>query len=265
MKKKDKYTFTDIFTSYECSEIIKIHYICELSEKLFSVMSKKIEENAGGFQSVENALSRTEHYIEENQKSLTIILIAIIVIVGGYLGYKKFYLEPANRDALASMYMAESYFEQDSFRLALEGDGEEYGFLDIIDEFGVTKAANLAHYYAGICYMRTGNHEEAIEYLEQFDADDIMIATVALGAIGDCYLELDDKEKAAAIYMKAGARKKNSFTSPIYLKKAGLVLQDLGQYDKALKAFNTIKKEYPNTDEGKVIDKYITALEIKMK
>jgi len=228
-------------------------------------MSKKIEENPTGFQSVENALSRTEQYIEENQKSLTIIIIAIVVVVGGYLGYKKFYLEPSNREAQASMYVAENYFEQDSFLLALEGDGEEYGFLDIIDEFGITKTANLAHYYAGICYLRTGSFEDAIEYLEQFDAEDIMIASLALGAIGDCYMELGDKEEAAAFYLKAGARKKNSFTSPIFLKKAGMVLEDLQQYDKALKAFNTIKKDYPDTDEGKVIDKYITALEIKMK
>jgi TolA-binding protein len=228
-------------------------------------MSKKIEENPTGFQSVENALSRTEQYIEENQKSLTIIILAIVVVVGGYLGYKKFYLEPANLDAQESMYMAESYFEQDSFQLALEGDGANYGFLDVIDEYSVTKAANLAHYYAGICFMRTGNFEEAIEHLEKFDSEDIMIASLALGAIGDCNLELGNKEEAASYYLKAGARKKNSFTSPIFLKKAGLVLEDLQQYEKALKAFNTIKKDYPDTDEGKIVDKYITAIEIKMK
>jgi len=228
-------------------------------------MSKKIEENPTGFQSVENALSRTEQYIEENQKSLSIILIAIIVVVGGYLGYKKFYLEPANQDAQSSMFVAEKYFELDSFQLALDGDGANYGFLDIIDEFSVTKAANLAHYYAGICYMRTGNFEDAIDHLEKFDGEDIMIASVALGAIGDCNMELGNKEDAASYYLKAGSRKKNSFTSPIFLKKAGLVLEDLQQFDKALKAFNTIKKEYPDTDEGKVIDKYITAVQIKMQ
>jgi TolA-binding protein len=227
-------------------------------------MSKKIEENPTGFQSVENALSRTEQYIEENQKSLTIIILAIVVVVGGYLGYKKFYVEPANRDAQASMFVAENYFEQDSFKLALEGDGANYGFIDVIDEYSVTKAANLAHYYAGICYMRTGSFEEAIDHLEKFDAEDILIATVALGAIGDCYLELDNKEKAASFYLKAGSRKKNSFTSPIYLKKAGMVLEDLKEYDKALKAYRIIKKDFPDTEEGKVIDKYITALEIKM-
>jgi TolA-binding protein len=228
-------------------------------------MSKKKEENPAGFQSVENALSRTEQYIEENQKSLSIIIFAILVVVGGYLGYKKFYLEPTNREAHGAMYVAEKYFEQDSFNLALEGDGANYGFLDIIDEYGVTKSANLAHYYAGICYLRTGRFEDAIEHLEKFDAEDIMVASVALGAIGDCYVEMDENEKAASYYMKAGLRKKNSFTSPIYLKKAGMVFEDLQQYDKALKAYQTIEKNYPETDEGKQIEKYITALKIKMQ
>jgi TolA-binding protein len=227
-------------------------------------MSQKNEENPTGFQSVENALSRTEQYIEENQKSLSIIILAIIVVVGGYLGYKKFYLEPNNREAQAAMYVAEQYFEQDSFKLALEGDGANYGFLDITDEYSVTKTANLAHYYAGICYLRTGQYEDAIEHLEKFDAEDIMVASVALGAIGDCYMELNDKEEAASFYLKAGNRKKNSFTSPLYLKKAGLVFEDLQQYDKALKAYQTIDKKYPDTEEGRQIKKYITAVKIKM-
>jgi tetratricopeptide (TPR) repeat protein len=228
-------------------------------------MNKKIEENPSGFQSVENALSRTEQYIEENQKSLTIIILAIVIVVGGYLGYKKFYLEPANRDALASMYIAEQYFEQDSFKLALHGDGTNYGFLDVIDEYGVTKTANLAHYYAGICCMKLGQFEDAVEHLEKFDAEDIMIASMAYGAIGDSYMQLGNKEKAASFYMKAGTRKKNSFVSPIYLKKAGLVLEDLKEYDKALKAYSLIEKNYPETEEGKQIEKYITALKVKMQ
>lgn len=227
-------------------------------------MNKKKEEDSKGLQGVENALSRTEQYIEENQKSLTIIVIAIIVVVGGYLGYKKFYLEPANREAFASMYVAETYFEQDSFQLALNGDGANYGLLDVIDEYSITNAANLAHYYSGICYLRMGQYQDAIDHLEKFDAEDIMVATIAMGAMGDCYLELNDKEEAAALYMKAGLRKKNSFTSPIYLKKAGMVYEDIQQYDKALKAYQTIEKSYPDTEVGKQIKRYIAALKIKM-
>ncbi len=228
-------------------------------------MSKKTEENATGFQSVENALSRTEQYIEENQKSLTIIILAIIVVVGGYLGYKKFYLEPNNKEAQSSMYVAEQYFEKDSFKLALNGDGANYGFLDIIDEYGFTKSANLAHYYAGISQKSLGQYEEAIKNLEKFDGDDIMVTSIALGAIGDCYLELKDNEKAASFYMKAGQRKKNVFTSPIFLKKAAFVYEEMKNYDKALKVYETIKKNYPESQEGKIVDKYIAALKIKMQ
>jgi tetratricopeptide (TPR) repeat protein len=227
-------------------------------------MSKKIEENPAGFQTVENALSRTEQYIEENQKSLTIIVLAIIIVVGGYLGYKKFYLEPSNTEAFSAMYVAEKYFEQDSFQLALNGDGANYGFLDIIDEYSITKAANLAHYYAGICYAKTGQYQDAIDHLEKFDAEDIMLSTIALGAIGDCYAQLGDNEKAASFYMKAGERKMNSFTSPVFLKKAGIMYENLQHYDKALSAYQKIKKDYPDSEEGKQIEKYITALEIKM-
>lgn len=228
-------------------------------------MSKKNEKAGTGFESVENALSRTEQYIEENQKSLTIIVIAIIVVVGGYLGYKKFYLEPKNIEAQSSMYIAEQYFDKDSFKLALNGDGQNYGFLEVIDEYGVTSTANLAHYYAGVCYLKLGQFEDAIEQLKKFDAEDILVATEALGNIGDCYSELGDYEKAGAFYMKAASRKKNNFITPIYLFKAGQVFEFEKQYEKALKAYQLLEKNYPESDEGKDIHKYITALKIKMK
>ena len=127
---------------------------------------KRKDVNDTGFESVENALSKTEQYIEENQRSLTIIVSVIAVIIAIYLGYKKFYLAPTEKEAQAEMYMAEKYFEADSFRLALEGDGSYLGFLDIIDEYGITKSANLAHYYTGICFLRMGDFESAIEELK---------------------------------------------------------------------------------------------------
>ena len=146
---------------------------------------KKKQEQETGFENVESALSRTEQYIEENQKSLTIIVLIIIGIVGAYLGYKRFYVAPRDKEAQQQMFMAEKYFEQDSFRLALDGDGQYPGFIQIIDDYSVTKSANLAHYYAGISYLHMGNYEDAVDYLEEFSSDDIMIAPIALGALGD--------------------------------------------------------------------------------
>ena len=227
-------------------------------------MSKKKKAvNETRFESVENALSKTEQYIEENQKSLTIIVAVIAVLVAVYLGYKKFYLAPTEKEAQAEMYVAQKYFEADSFRLALNGDGSYLGFLDIIDDYGATKSANLAQYYAGICYLKLGDYETAIEELKKFDANDVMVATIALGAIGDAYVELGELKEGLSFYLKAAARKKNDFTTPIYLKKAGLVYEEMGDYEKALEMYRNVEREYPGSQEAFDIDKYITAVEVK--
>ncbi len=224
---------------------------------------KKQEVKDTGFETVENVLSKTEQYIEENQKSLTIIVSVIVVIIAVYLGYKRFYLAPTEKEAQAEMYVAEKYFEVDSFKLALNGDGSYLGFLDIIDDYGVTKSANLSHYYAGICYLRLGNYDEAIAELKKFDEKDVIVTDIDLGDIGDAYVELGDFKQGLSFFLKAAARKKNDFTTPIYLKKAGLVYEQLGEYDKAIDLYKKIELEYPNSQEAFDIEKNITIAKIK--
>jgi tetratricopeptide (TPR) repeat protein len=159
------------------------------------------------------------------------------------------------------MFMAEKYFEQDSLQKAINGDGLNYGFIDIVDEYSGTKAANLAHYYLGICYRNTGEYEYAIDELKKFSSDDIMISTVALGAIGDSYMELNDIDKAINYYEKAVSNGGNKLTSPIYLFKAGLAYEDNQDFAGAKKQYNTIKTNYPDSREAQTIDKYIARVE----
>ncbi|MEA3317345.1 MAG: tetratricopeptide repeat protein [Bacteroidota bacterium] len=196
-------------------------------------MSKDTRKDASPEQleNVENALSKTERYIEDNQKSLTIIVFAIALIVGGYFAYQKFYLQPKENEAHAQMFVAEQYFAQDSFNLAINGDGNYLGFVDIVDEFGMTKSANLANYYIGISYLKLGQYEDAIEYLKQFESNDKLIAPIAYGAIGDAYLELDKKDEALDFYEKAVYVSENDFTTPIYLMKVAFVNELLEDYD----------------------------------
>jgi tetratricopeptide (TPR) repeat protein len=227
-------------------------------------MSKKSNAQHDGFEAVESALSRTELYIEENRKSLTIIIIAILAVVGGFLGYRNFYLAPKESEAQSEMFMAEKYFEIDSFQMALEGDGQNLGLLDIIDDYAATKSANLAQYYAGISYLRLGEYEEAINYLDDFDASDRVISVVALGATGDAYVELGNYDKGLTYYEKAAGLNPNDLLSPIYLFKAGLVQEKLGNYKKAVASYKKIKTNFPKSDEAREIDKYITAAELKM-
>jgi tetratricopeptide (TPR) repeat protein len=225
---------------------------------------KQVTEHESGFETVEHALTSTEQYIEENKKSLSIIMAAIIIVVGGYLGYKKFILGPKEIEAQSQSYRAEQYFEQDSFKLALRGDGDADGFVDIIDKYGMTETANLAHYYAGICYLRLGDYEKAIENLKSFDANDRLISVIAIGALGDTYSEMGKNEKAVSFYEKAANKNKNEFTSAIYLKKAGIIYEKLGNYKKALLSYEKIKREYPSSDEAKDIDKYIQVAKLKL-
>ena len=170
-------------------------YICT---SLFRINMAKKEET---IIDVAEVYSKTERYIEENQKSLSVIVGAIVVIVGLYFGYQKLYIGPLEEEAQSQMYVAERYFEKDSLNLAINGDGNYLGFLDIIDEYGATPSGNLAHYYLGICYLKVGQYEDAIEYLSSFDSDDIMVSSIATGAIGDAYMELGEIQDAVTYYI----------------------------------------------------------------
>lgn len=206
---------------------------------------------------VEEVYSRTEQYIEENKKSLAIIIGVIVAIVGGYFGYKKLFLEPKEMEAQKDMFMAEKYFEKDSIDKAINGDGNFFGFQYIVDEYSFTKSANLAHYYLGCCYMKKGQYETAISEFKEFESDDMVLAPIATGAIGDANMELGKTDEAIDYYLNAAKLKSNNFTSPIYLMKAGLAYEDMNNFANALKIYEQIKSDYTNSSEGRNIDKYI--------
>ncbi|MBC8266650.1 MAG: tetratricopeptide repeat protein [Flavobacteriales bacterium] len=220
-------------------------------------MANKTDKTDKQLAQIEETLSRTEQYIEDNQKSLSLIVGVIIAIIAIYLAFTNFYLEPLEQEAHADMYMAEMYFEKDSFNLALNGDGQYLGFLDIADEYSLTNAGNLANYYAGMSYLYTEKYEDAIEYLGDFSSDDIILSTLALGCIGDAYLELENNEKALKYYEKAANNTDNDFTTPRYLLKQAFVLEMNEEYNGALNIYNQIKEDYSKSLIAQDIEKYI--------
>ena len=224
----------------------------------------KANKEADKLEGIEHALSRTERYIEENQKSLSIIAGAIVAAAAIYFGFNRFYLKPQEEKAQKQMYVAEQYFERDSFRIALQGQQGNYpGFLTIINEYGLTDAAKLAHYYAGICYKNMGNYTEAIEYLKKFSSKDKIISNIALGSIGDCYAQLGKTDDAIKYYERAANNVKNDFTSPLYFMRAGILLEDKGEFKEALEMYQHIQQYYYRSTEGQQIEKYITRVKIK--
>tara|TARA_B100001758_G_C18363884_1_gene587350 strand:- start:592 stop:1269 length:678 start_codon:yes stop_codon:yes gene_type:complete len=210
------------------------------------------------FVQVEEALSKTEQYIEDNQKSLMIIIGSIVGIIVLFNVYQKFYIEPLEKDAQIEIYMAELYFQKDSFNLALNGDGQYLGFLDVASDYSSTKVGNLANYYAGICYLQTGDYQNAIEYLEDFSSDDIILSSLALGCAGDAYMELGETDNAKDSYENAIKNSNNEFTAPRYMMKLAMIHEINGDYEEALDLYQSIKKDFKGSQQGSEIDKYIS-------
>jgi len=225
---------------------------------------KKIEKTEERIEAVEHVFTRTEQFIEANQNIILIVVGVIVVVVLGFFGFKRFYMAPKEKEAQGQMFMAEKYFEMDSLNKALNGDGQYLGFLGIIDEYGITKSADLAQYYAGICYLKLGQYENAIDYLKKFDSDDEIAAPMAKGAIGDAYMELNETDKGIQYYLDAADMRKNDFTAPMFLMKAGLAYDISGKPEKALEMYKRVKKEFPRSFDAREIDKYISYTEAKL-
>jgi tetratricopeptide (TPR) repeat protein len=227
-------------------------------------MAKKKAQQADNLQELESALTKTERFIEENQKPITYVVGAIILIVIAYLGFTRFYLQPREKEAQSQMFMAENYFERDSFNLAINGDGNYLGFLDIIDDYGMTKSANLAKYYTAISYLHLGQYEDALDYLKRFKTKDLLLGPIAEGAKGDASLELGDMDAALKHYRKAYKMNDNELTTPVYMMKAAKLLESMDELEDALALYKELKEKYPESTEGQNVDKYIARVEIKL-
>lgn len=214
------------------------------------------------FNTLDESASKTEAFVEKNQKFIFIIIGVVAAVVLGYLGYTEFIAKPKQATAMNEMFQAQKYFdeavngvEKDSlFNLALNGGEGKFGMLDIIDEYGGTPAANLANYYAGTAYLKLKDYKNAVSYLNDFSSDDEVLAPLAKGNIGDAFVQLNQLEDALDYYEQAAQMRDNEYTTPMYLYKAGIIALELDKADKALGYFETIKEKYPSASETAMVE-----------
>ncbi|MGX1929421.1 tetratricopeptide repeat protein [Flagellimonas sp. 2504JD4-2] len=218
------------------------------------------------FNTLDESASKTEAWVQRNQNYILGAIGAIALGVLGYLGYHEFIQKPKEASAANELFYPQQYFDQaltnevakDSlFTLALNGAEGKYGFLDIIEEYKGTKAANLAKYSAGMTYLNLQQYDNAIAHLESFSSDDAVLGAMAKGGIGDAFSQLDQPEDALDYYEKAIAHSSNEFTTPRFLYKAGVIALDLGQNEKALGFFERIKQDFSTSQEANGIDALI--------
>lgn len=199
-------------------------------------------------------------FFEENQRLVFGLGVALVVLFGGFLFYKNFYKAPREAEAIDQMNLAQYQFERDSFAQALTNPGVgSSGFLDIIDNYGGTKAANLAKYYAGVSYLNLGQFEAALDYLKDFSPDGDIMPVMKYGTLGDAYSELGQLDEAMSNYKKAvSSSSDNDVLASYYLKKVGMLNEKQGDLEAARKAYEQIKNEYPDSPYATDIDKYLT-------
>ena len=227
-------------------------------------MAKHTEENEDLIVDVQEVYSKTETFIDDNKNILTSVIIGLIVVVAGYFAYNSLYLGPLEDEAREEMFMAEKYFRLDSFNLAIDGRADFAGFIEISEKYGSTKAGDLANYYLGMSFLNVGEFKSAIDALNEFDGDDEILATLAIGAKGDALLELENTEKAIDQYEKAANRKTNDFTTPLFLMKAARAQEMNGDYKSAADNYNMIKDDFKASPEASEIDKFIARAEAQL-
>ena len=223
-------------------------------------MAKNIK-NHNAEESVEQAITPTEHFVERYKNQIIYGVIAILLVIGIGLAYQNFYRKPRIKEALSQTFVAEQYFRVDSFAKALNGDGNAFGFKKVIDEYG-SMAGEAVYFYAGTCELQLGNFENALKYFKKYSSKDDIMQARAICCIGDCYAGLKDNAKAVDYYMQAAKYADNPLSATYYLK-AGIMYEELGKKDKAIEAYQTIKDRYPQTIEGYEIDKYISRIQIQ--
>ncbi|HQV00127.1 MAG: tetratricopeptide repeat protein [Bacteroidia bacterium] len=224
-------------------------------------MAEKKEETIN----IDETVHKVEDYVQENRKSLLIIAGAAIAVLVGYFAYSNFWVKPAEESAQKEIFAAQQYFKMDSIDLAINGKGKEKGFKQIADQYSSSNTGNLANYYLGVLYMKKGQFQNAIDALKKYDAEDDITGAMALGLMGDAYMELGNNDEALTYYKKAVGYDNNEFTAPLFMRKSAFTYELQGKWSEALDMYKKIQSDYSASTEGREIGKYIARAQAMIK
>jgi len=211
--------------------------------------------------SEERVVQGTQQFWSKNSKFIMYAVTAVVLIVGGWFAYDNYFRQPNEQKGNEAIWKAEQYFRTDSFRLALNGDGANPGFLRVISRYGGTRAGNLARYYAGASYLQLGDFNNAVKQLKDFSTSEPLVNVKANGLLGDAYSELGKNADAIAAYRKAGTLfPEDESNSPEYLFRAAALSEKIGKTKDAIELYKMVKEKYPTTQRGFEADKYLARL-----
>ncbi|MFI3258592.1 MAG: tetratricopeptide repeat protein [Rikenellaceae bacterium] len=215
----------------------------------------------------EVAMTKTETFFEENGKKVAMAILGVIVVASAIFGYKSLVIDPTEERASEAMFYAQAIFDgaTPDFETALNGDAEVTGFLEVIENYGSTKAGNLAKHYAGVCYVKLGDNANAVKYLTQYKAQKSVPAQIInaqnLGLQGDVAVNEKQYSKAVGLYTAAANAANNILTAPLFLRKAAQAAIAAGDTAQAKSLLDRISTEYPQSSEYNTAEKYMGGIE----
>jgi len=212
--------------------------------------------------SSEVVIAKAKDFWGKYGKMLTIASVIIIVLAGGWYAYRTYVQKPKEAKAADAMFKAEEYYRLDSVNLALNGDGQNWGFLKVIDKYGGTKSGKLANYYAGSCYIKLNDNEKALKYLKKYSGDSKLVQARAYKLMGDASADLGKNNDALDYYKKAAHHfEKDETTSAEYLFYAAYLADRVMKDPKqAIELYKELKQKYPKTNQGREADNFLAQL-----
>lgn len=195
----------------------------------------------------ENFISKTIVFFNKYNKIVYGVIIGILLIISAILAFNKFYLTPkAEKASMLILKPIEKMMAGDSASvlIALEGDDEIDGFLTIAKGYSLTKTSNIANYYAGLCYLKLKDKEEALNYLLKFKHKEDVLWFSCQALIGDIYDDMGDAKKALTYYEKSIDGNEDPYFAPINLFKLGQMYERDEQWQKAIDTYKTIENDF---------------------
>ncbi|SMO88635.1 tetratricopeptide repeat protein [Gracilimonas mengyeensis] len=194
--------------------------------------------------------NRAVSFYQTNRTAITSIAIALIVVIGGTIGWN-YYTAQQENEAQSLLSIAESYYMRGEYEAALYGDDFEltYGFEQIADEYSGTNAGNMANYYASVSSYELGDIGNALEFIQEFDVPEGILGVGPLSFHANLLLENENYDAAAEKYIEAAQWDQNDMTTPLNLYKAAQAYYEADNYDRAEELTSRIIEEYPNSNQ----------------
>ena len=207
-------------------------------------------------------IEKAKDFWSKYGKVTTIASVLVILVAGGWYAYQNFVKKPKEAKAVEAMFKAEEYYRLDSVQKALNGDGQHWGFLRVIDKYGGTKAGNLAHYFAGSCYIKLNENDKAVTHLKKFSSSSKPAQARAYKLLGDAYGDLGKNKEAVDYYTKAARafEKEEAFAAECLFNAAYLSQKSLNDTKTAISLYKEIKEKYPRTQQGFDADNYLAQM-----